>query len=106
MNRLSSFLGMMTRPGTVSRRDLLKALSTIPVIGILFYSSYLHTKRKKLKGNKLPISNRYQIQTLPNNTYNTLNVGIIGFGLRGEQLCRAAGYAHPDWISHHAGWSL
>jgi len=28
----------------------------------------------------------------------TIGVGIIGFGLRGEQLARATGLPHPDWI--------
>lgn len=27
-----------------------------------------------------------------------LNLGIIGFGFRGEQLARAMNFAHPDWI--------
>lgn len=83
------------------RRDALKALATIPVIGALTYGVY---KKQKLDRANRDISDVFTISKddatflQPLEDGRTVRVGIIGFGIRGKQLLRAAGFAEPSWI--------
>jgi predicted dehydrogenase len=87
----------------IGRRSFLKAAATVPFLGA-FLVSYFEKNRydnelkdKILTEFKLNQDNGPELQTTVTKG-NLVRVGIIGFGFRGEQLARAAGYAHPDWI--------
>ncbi len=67
-----------------TRRNFIKKLGVLPVSGVL-----------GSKNHKTKTDNDNYPSRLNN---ETIRIGIIGFGFRGEQLARAAKYAHPDWI--------
>ncbi len=93
------------RPADPSRRDVLKALASVPVLGIFFVGWY----QKKLKadakreaimaelgiGEGAPAVIPDAISRPPG---ERIRVGIIGNGGEGEALVRFAGFAHPEWI--------
>lgn len=83
------------------RRETLKALATVPVLGALAYGVY---KKQKLDRSNRDISDVFQISKNeasflePVKDGQKIRIGIIGFGIRGKQLLRAAGFAEPSWI--------
>jgi len=89
----------------VQRRDILKGLATLPVLGGFIYGLFkkksLDHKRKKAILAELGIGESAPAvlpKTTMKNSGQLIRLGIIGFGVRGEQLARAAGFAHPEWI--------
>ena len=91
-------------PAGMGRRDLLKALASLPVLGVFFVGWYQKkliddAKREAimaelgLDGAPAVISNA--ISSPPG---NRVRVGICGFGGEGESLGRCLGFAHPDWV--------
>ncbi len=91
--------------GGLRRRDLLKGLASLPVFGLFAYE-YLK-KRAFDRAKKQDLLHELGLTqeapaVLPKTTFKKsgelVRVGIIGFGIRGEQLARALGFAHPDWI--------
>ena len=88
--------------GLIGRRDLLKGLATIPVLGAIAYGIY---RKKRLyneyKNNILSElnfgSSPVRVSRKVNNN-QLIRLGIIGYGIRGRHLLRAAGYAEPEWI--------
>lgn len=90
----------------ITRRDVLKSLATVPVLGALAYGVYRKQRyRDFLKNNILQETNMSQGTPAPvyfgQASGEHLRLGIIGFGGRGEHLVRALGFPHPDVI---AGW--
>jgi predicted dehydrogenase len=82
------------------RRNLLKGLVTLPVLGAVAYGLY-----KKRSYDKLINSNLRQAVDLSAESpilFQTklkdpvIRIGIIGYGIRGPQLLRAAGFAIPS----------
>ena len=90
------------QPVSNGRRDALKALVSVPVLGAMAYGVYKKTKHDHAKRNlgdlfKLdPISPPSAMEMKPDG--ETIRIGIIGFGIRGKQLLRAAGFAEPSYI--------
>jgi predicted dehydrogenase len=92
----------ITESRTINRRDILKGLATVPVLGAF---SYVWLRKSKIDEN---VRNRMRevvnltsqpVDLAPDFTSdNPVRVGIIGFGIRGKQLMRAAGFAEPSWI--------
>jgi predicted dehydrogenase len=90
---------------SLSRRDILKGMATIPVFGPFLYSLLKKKlsddfKRKEILA-ELGISGKPPAvlpKTTLKKTKELVRLGIIGFGGRGEDLVHAAGFAHPDWI--------
>ncbi len=87
------------------RRDILKALATLPVLGIFFQK--LNKKVSADTSQKEQIMAELgmdgDIPTIVpassvDASWNPLRLGIIGYGSRGEYLLRAAGFAHSSWI--------
>jgi predicted dehydrogenase len=85
--------------GRFSRRDIVKGLATVPVLGAFAYA-FLRKRRYDnmlrnniLKSIDLPVSlaDRELIPV----TGKRLRIGIIGFGIRGPQIAKAAGFLHP-----------
>lgn len=92
--------GKGKRPDS-GRRDALKALATAPLLGAFAYG--LYRKKKFDEGNRnisdvFRVSDRQAAYLEPQGDGKQIRVGIIGFGIRGKQLMRAAGFAEPSWI--------
>ncbi len=84
-----------------SRRDLLKGLGGIPLIGgIWFAGAKVAGSAKQEKNFLLETLNIKASPPPPTGPMsgNPIRLGIIGFGIRGEQLCRALGFATTDWL--------
>lgn len=88
-------------PKLQGRRDAIKALATVPLLGAMAYGVY--SKQKYLKTQK-DVSDVF---SLSNTTPSILSrqpdgkqirLGIIGCGIRGKQLLRALGFATPEQI--------
>lgn len=83
------------------RRDALKTLATVPVLGALAYGVYQKRKealRDRNISDVFQVSNRQASFLEPAADGRQIRLGIIGFGIRGKQLMRAAGFAEPSWI--------
>jgi len=89
----------------ISRRSLLQALVSVPVLGVFAYNAL---KRKALDDAKKSaiLSELGVTESGPAVILNAISrppgrrirLGLIGIGGEGESLLRHAGFAHPDWI--------
>ncbi len=70
-------------PERIARRTFLASLGTLSL---------------SASDNVMSIHTEEQLKRETPSTNMPVRVGIIGFGFRGEQLARAANFAHPDWI--------
>ncbi len=94
----------MSESNKISRRNILKAFAAVPVIGAMGYGIF----RKKNYDNDIrdqivkELGISYDPPVLPTikgvDMSKPIRVGLIGYGIRGEQLMRAAGFAHPSTI--------
>jgi predicted dehydrogenase len=87
----------------ISRRDVLKTLATVPVLGALAYGVYRKQQYKKfLRKNILQETDMTHDTESPvyfgNAKGEKIRLGIIGYGIRGTQLMRALGFPHPETI--------
>jgi predicted dehydrogenase len=92
----------------LNRRDAIKGLATVPVAGAFLVgaSSKLgreQAEREEAFARKETILDELGVTASPPPasgpmTGDPLRVGVIGFGIRGEQLSRALGFATSDWI--------
>jgi len=91
--------------GSFGRRDLLKGLITLPVLGV--FIEKVIKKRRYDNARKKAIMEELGLggdapAILPSSTVKAsskeIRLGIIGYGSRGEYLLRAAGFAHPSWL--------
>lgn len=84
----------------INRRDVLKGLATIPVVGALAYGAFKKKRYEDLLRsnirNATDLSSSSPAVEGYSGTNPRLRVGIIGYGGRGEHLLRAAGFAHPE----------
>jgi predicted dehydrogenase len=88
----------------ISRRDVVAALSGIPVFGA-FVASYFAKKAREDARRQTILSGLGVGDDAPEPPRPSavrarterLRLGFIGFGGEGESLARAAGFAHPDW---------
>ncbi|OJV36463.1 MAG: oxidoreductase [Bacteroidales bacterium 36-12] len=84
------------------RREALKTLATIPVIGAMAYGVI---KKKNQEYRNKRVGNIFAFETTPTvmdrqPDGQTIRLGIIGFGIRGSQLMQALGFATPQHIDH------
>lgn len=85
----------------MGRRDALKTLATVPVLGALVYGVYKSRKNSLQSRNisdVFQVSDKQAVFLEPQKDGKQIRLGIIGFGIRGKQLMRAAGFAEPSWI--------
>ena len=87
-----------------NRRDLLKGLASIPVLGALGWAAkrdynIYNTAKQEKEGfiNKLNIDVKLP-EELQGAGPDVLKIGIIGIGIRGTQLLQALGFMHPDKV--------
>jgi len=91
-----------TSPQKVGRRDILKGLAAVPVLGAFSYAwlrkNSLEDDLRKQMREVVSLTSQ-PVELAPAATGGEpLRLGIIGFGIRGKQLMRAAGFAEPEWI--------
>lgn len=84
-----------------TRRDALKGLGGIPILGAVWWAGAANAvARKKQRSEILEQLNIRPI--LPSVVQaiggDPIRIGIIGFGIRGEQLCRSLGFATKQWL--------
>ena len=85
-----------------TRREALLGLGSIPILGSVWWAGAAGTVGKKRQ--KETILEQLNIKpslpsAVPAIGGDPVRVGIIGFGIRGEQLCRSLGYATDEWIA-------
>ena len=83
------------------RRELLKGLATIPILGIFILNVLQKWRRDKLKKSNI-MADFVQEKEAPSVISNLSNsqhlkLGIIGYGGRGAHLVRGAGFATKGW---------
>ena len=83
------------------RRDALKTLATVPILGAMAYGIY-QKRKDALRGRNISdvfqVSNKQAYYLEPQANSKKIRSGVVGFGIRGKQLMRAAGFAEPTWI--------
>lgn len=86
------------RPG---RRDFLKSLVTVPVLGAMAYGVYKKAQHTKLKRDVQDVfhleGDSLQIMDMQPNG-KRLRIGIVGVGIRGRLILRDCGFAEPEHI--------
>ena len=88
------------RPG-MTRRDVVKGLATVPVLGAVAYG--LYKKKSYDRYLKSSISGELGMSAdepahPPKSEGKEIRIGLIGFGIRGKQLAKALGFAHPTQV--------
>ncbi|MGB5821052.1 MAG: Gfo/Idh/MocA family oxidoreductase [Saonia sp.] len=84
-----------------TRRDVLKGLGGIPILGAVWWAGASNSVSKNRE--RYEILEQLNIRpSLPGAmksiSGDPIRVGIVGFGIRGEQLCRALGFATKEWL--------
>ena len=88
---------------SVKRREVIKGLATLPIAGAVAYGAYKKRQYDQLIGKNISgqvgISYDAPPAIPPSNTGNkVIRIGLIGFGIRGKQLAKALGFAHPTQV--------
>lgn len=94
----------------LSRRDTLKALATIPVLGCFGYAyksklNFLAAKSEtdqlsRIKIDRINILSQKLVPPSADET-QTIRFGLVGNGWRGEQLLKSLGYVHPENVNEN-----
>ena len=79
------------QPASEGRRDALKKMVSVPVLGAMGYGVYKKGQYDRMK--IVPPSAR-----AINPDGKPVRLGIIGFGIRGKQLLKAVGFSEPTLI--------
>ena len=85
-----------------TRREALLGLGGIPILGAVWWAGAASTVSKKRERDALLETLNIQPSlppAVPGIGGEPIKVGVVGFGIRGEQLCRALGYATQEWIA-------
>jgi predicted dehydrogenase len=83
----------------MDRRNLLKSLATIPVVGAITYGVYKKKAQEHYLKNTVlgELGMSLEEPTAPvRSEGKEIRIGLIGFGIRGKQLAQGLGFIHPD----------
>lgn len=86
--------------GKMNRRDVLKGMATVPVFGAFAFGIWRKKKLDHYRSHKL--SKELNMSTTPVAEAKKVwdgeafRLGIIGYGIRGTQLLKGAGFIHPE----------
>ena len=89
--------------GDLSRRDALKGLAGLPIAGAVFWAGGAKAAQQKKGRNTILETLNINASPPPDGgpmSGDPIRLGIIGFGIRGPQLCRALGFATKGWIAN------
>lgn len=94
----------LTNGSAINRRNVLKALTGIPVIGFFAYQLFKSRSFHKQKENAIldelgiggdePVAKEHAAQQGA-----LIRIGMIGFGNRAQDLAKALGYLHPSRVA-------
>ena len=88
-----------------SRRDLLKGMVGMPIVGSVWWAGASKgVNDTQARDSILKTLNINASPPLPSGPMSgdPIRIGIIGFGIRGPQLCRALGFAQKSWLASMA----
>lgn len=90
------------KKGKISRRDVLKSISTMPLLGVFAYDIWKKKTKDKIKSKivnlNLGISDNspsFKKNNEVNKSKDVVKLGIIGVGSRGTALLKALGFYEP-----------
>lgn len=85
--------------GGFGRRELLKGLAGLPLLGLFGAGAWAKSAADADKQDQIlrELNIEAQVPPLPDMSGDPLRIGIAGFGIRGEQLLRALGFATNEW---------
>lgn len=87
----------------INRRDVIMSLATIPVVGAFLMSASAKSRHDATIKNDILRELNVEPSVPPATgpmSGDPVRIGIIGYGIRGEQLLRALGFASPTWIEN------
>ena len=93
------------KPKGVERRDVLKSLATLPVLGAFAYGVYKKRKYDRFLNSNIShelgmsTGEPKSINPVPPNS-KTIRIGLIGHGIRGKHLAKALGFVSPNTIDN------
>jgi predicted dehydrogenase len=92
---------------SISRRDLLKGLASLPLFGVLGYGVYDHlAKLSKNRINLLDNTTSIIPPGIPPVIDGpVIRIGIVGCGSRGRYLLKAMGLLHPERLDIYNEWA-
>ncbi|MCK5137012.1 MAG: Gfo/Idh/MocA family oxidoreductase [Bacteroidales bacterium] len=86
----------------MNRRDVLKGLATVPVLGAFAYGVWRKRRQDHIRNHRLAKELNMSSGSLEHNPYkhdgDTIRLGIVGLGIRGTHLTKAAGFVPPQTI--------
>jgi predicted dehydrogenase len=86
---------------TYSRREIIKSLATVPVLGAVGYGIYRKKSHDQFLKNsiseELNMSKSEPLAPVKSGG-KEIRLGLIGYGIRGKQLALGLGFAHPTQI--------
>ncbi len=86
----------------INRREALKGFATVPVLGAFAYGVWRKKKldhyRSHALSKELNMSSSPAMEPKKIWDGEAFRLGIIGYGIRGHQLLKGAGFAHPEEI--------
>jgi predicted dehydrogenase len=89
------------KASALGRRDVIKTLATVPLLGAMAYG-LIKTRKTALLDRDISdvfqLSNKNAVFLQPLAKGRQIRLGLIGFGIRGKQLMRALGFAEPSYI--------
>ena len=87
-----------------SRREVLKALATLPILGFFAQRFYVKYQRDLNSVSKKSLELARKLSSpvrIPANGMSSsgdkIRIGVVGYGMRGPQTFRAMGYASEEW---------
>ncbi|MFP4548870.1 MAG: Gfo/Idh/MocA family protein [Fidelibacterota bacterium] len=88
----------------MTRRELLKSLATLPVVGALFYKTLQkEAYQKNIEHNLSRIIDldfkNFDKHLVPEKNCEKIRLGLIGYGSRGRMIINSAGFLHPGYIN-------
>lgn len=89
------------KASNIGRRDVIKTLATVPLLGAVAYGLVKTRKTAFLDrdiSDVFHVSNKSAVFLNPVPGGKQIRLGVIGFGIRGKQLMRAIGFAEPSYI--------
>ena len=90
-----------SQPQSDGRREVLKALATVPVLGAMAYGAYKKLSYDRSRRNVKDVFSleKHEPKIIPAQPDGKkIRLGVIGYGIRGKQLLRAAGFADPELL--------
>ncbi len=86
----------------INRRDILKSIATVPFLGAIAYGLYKKKRHESYKRNiilkELGMSSEEPLAKVSRSEGKEIRIGLIGYGIRGKQLAKALGFAHPSMV--------